>query len=210
MVSDRERGFLSKRDRKYLLGETDIESKSARERNVRRSIRERTRSAFIDFTLMMDELEDKDREQIFDGDDMADEFDEGLADTIAFLFAGITNDLSESNMPVYPDSEFEGQGNYQSMEFLPLLYEGLYRGYMEFDILLDGIVLKTTATRLPKMETNLRRLEAGETLPPKYLALLIKSEQISAERVTELARDELLDDTEREIQDTHKEETNGK
>ena len=204
MVSDRERGFLSKRDREYLLGKSDIEPKSAHERNVRRAIRERVRSAFLDFTLVMDELRDDDRELIFDqeDDDFGEALDEGWADTIAFLFAGVTEEISGPGGVVYPDRKFQGRGDYHSMEFLPVLYEGLHRGFVEFDIYLDGITLETDASRLQKMETTLRKLETGETLPPKYLALLIESERISAEKVTEVARDEFFDEAEGEGRST--------
>jgi hypothetical protein len=87
MESERERGILSKRDRAYLLGYSDIESGSARERNVRRDIRERTRNAILDFSLLLEELEDKDREQIFSSNN-AERFDNGLANAISFFYLG--------------------------------------------------------------------------------------------------------------------------
>ena len=196
MALDRERGFLSKRDRQYLRGESDIDPTSAQARNVRRVIRERTRNAFVDFTLVMNELRDTDREQIFDPDDeVTDAFDKGVADAIAFIFAGVTEEFGSSGQTLYPDSEFVGQGDFPSYEFLPVLYDGLYRGYSEFDILLEGIELTTTATRLPKMQTIERKLANGETLPPQLAARLLQSERIDAERFTEFARDELLTDT---------------
>lgn len=192
MASDRERGFLSKRDRRYLQGESDIEPKSAQERNVRRDIRERTRNAFVDFTLLEDTLREDDREQIFDRGDDIDEFNDGLADAIAFIFEGVSERPTSSGKTVYPESEYVGRGDFPSMEFLPLLYDGLYRGYMEFNIYLEGIELTTKATSLPKMQTTERKLRSGETLPPEYAALLLQSERIDPERFTEFAREELL------------------
>jgi phosphopantothenate synthetase len=63
---DRPRGILSPRDREYLLGEADIEPTSQAARNVRAAIRERLENAILDFTLLFQHLEERDREKVFD------------------------------------------------------------------------------------------------------------------------------------------------
>jgi hypothetical protein len=59
----RGRGILTETDRKYLLGEVEYDDKQ-QQRNRRRYIRERVRNGIIDF-ILLNKLEDRDREQIF-------------------------------------------------------------------------------------------------------------------------------------------------
>lgn len=82
---DRPRGILTKSDREYLLGEASIEPQSDSERHVRRRIRERIRNAILDFTLIFENLEGRDRRQIFEGTDEPPLWD-GAVDMLAFLY----------------------------------------------------------------------------------------------------------------------------
>ena len=63
---DRPRGILSPRDRKYLLGEADIDPRSQAARNVRAAIRDRLENAILDCTLLFRHLEGRDRQKVFD------------------------------------------------------------------------------------------------------------------------------------------------
>lgn len=63
-VAERPRGVLNKRERQYLLGETDIEPKSPEERSIRQDIREHIKHGLVDFQLLRRSLEERDREQI--------------------------------------------------------------------------------------------------------------------------------------------------
>jgi glycerophosphoryl diester phosphodiesterase len=63
---DRSRGILSPRDRRYLLGEADVSSSSQEERNIRAAIRDRLANAILDFSLLFQHMEDRDRRQVFD------------------------------------------------------------------------------------------------------------------------------------------------
>lgn len=100
-------GFLTEKDRKFLRGEIEYESKQGRYAR-RQSIRERTRSAFADFSLLHEHLPDDEYEKIFsvnddgehrsvvDGYPSPEECIEGemgryeyyrvLSDTLAFVF----------------------------------------------------------------------------------------------------------------------------
>lgn len=60
---DRDSGLLTKKDRAYLLGETEYED-DQQERNRRQYIRDRVRNGVMDFALLF-RLERRDREQIF-------------------------------------------------------------------------------------------------------------------------------------------------
>lgn len=85
------KGFLTEKDREFLRGEKEYESKQGRYAR-RRSIRERTRGALRDFLLLCAELSVEERDKIFDTDpdsDESSELEEGVAKTIEFLYAGI-------------------------------------------------------------------------------------------------------------------------
>jgi hypothetical protein len=62
----RERGLLGQSDREYLLNESDVERDSQQARNIRARIRTRVTNALLDFDLLLDHLEERDREQVFE------------------------------------------------------------------------------------------------------------------------------------------------
>lgn len=53
-------GLVSSKQRKYLIGESDIEPKSQRERQMRSEIRKRLRNALRDFEIVRNELPERD------------------------------------------------------------------------------------------------------------------------------------------------------
>lgn len=73
MKETRDRGILNKRERNYFrrrgTDEAEIESQSPEERGIRQSIREHTRNAWLDFQILFDHLEERDREQLFPDDE---------------------------------------------------------------------------------------------------------------------------------------------
>ena len=102
-------GFLTATDRAFLRGEVEYDSKQGRYER-RRSIRDRTRGAFRDFTRLYTELDETERETIFEpiADGVyhpdavpnrdaeppeeyqaAREFREGLFSTFAFIYLGL-------------------------------------------------------------------------------------------------------------------------
>lgn len=83
----RPRGILNERERRYLLGQTEIVPKSQAERDVRATIRERLTHAVYDLALLFEHLEDRDLEQVFDprADDVA-QLRTAIEDTVGFLY----------------------------------------------------------------------------------------------------------------------------
>lgn len=63
---ERPRGIFSPRDRKYLLGQSDIEKGTQYERDIRADIRERMWNSLIDFYMLWEYVEDRDFQQTFD------------------------------------------------------------------------------------------------------------------------------------------------
>jgi len=85
---DRGRGVLTPSDREYLLGrKTDYTDHS--EKQKRNRIRRRVRNAILDFSILFEHLEDRDRETVFDPDDEdRDAYTRGITDMLAFLHLG--------------------------------------------------------------------------------------------------------------------------
>jgi hypothetical protein len=83
----RPRGILNARERRYLLGQAEIESQSQTERDIRATIRTRVRHALFDFTLLFAHMEDRDLAQVFDAraDDAA-AVRTAIEDTLGFFY----------------------------------------------------------------------------------------------------------------------------
>lgn len=63
---ERERGILSTKDRNYLGSGAGIAPKSSAERVARARIRKRLYSSYLDFRLLVNELEERDRKSVFE------------------------------------------------------------------------------------------------------------------------------------------------
>lgn len=85
---DRDRGVLTPSDREFLLGrKTDYTEHSKKQKRNR--IRRRVRNAVLDFTILFEHLDDRDRETVFDPDDAErDAYTRGIVDMLAFLHLG--------------------------------------------------------------------------------------------------------------------------
>ena len=86
--SDRPRGILTPSDRDFLLGrKTDYTDHSKKQKRNR--IRRRVRNAILDFSILFEYLEERDRETVFDPDDEdRDAYTQGITDMLAFLHLG--------------------------------------------------------------------------------------------------------------------------
>lgn len=85
---DRPRGILTTSDREFLLGrKTDYTEHSKKQKRNR--IRRRIRNAILDFTILFEYLDDRDRETVFDPeDDERDAYTQGIIDMLGFLHLG--------------------------------------------------------------------------------------------------------------------------
>ncbi|SEH47300.1 hypothetical protein SAMN05192561_102264 [Halopenitus malekzadehii] len=86
--ADRPRGILTPSDRDFLLGrKTDYTEHSKKQKRNR--IRRRIRNAVIDFSILFEHLEQRDRETVFDPkDEDREAFTQGVIDMLAFLHLG--------------------------------------------------------------------------------------------------------------------------
>ncbi|MFP8958574.1 hypothetical protein ACLI4Y_17830 [Natrialbaceae archaeon A-CW3] len=85
---DRERGILTPSDREFLLErKTDYTDHSKKQKRNR--IRRRIRNAILDFSIIFDHLDDRDRETVFDPEDEErDAYTQGIVDMLALLHLG--------------------------------------------------------------------------------------------------------------------------
>ncbi|GGN20769.1 hypothetical protein [Halarchaeum nitratireducens] len=84
----RPRGILTPSDREFLLGhKTDYTDHSKKQKRNR--IRRRLRNAILDFSILFEHLEERDRETVFDPDDEAREaYTRGITNMLGFLHLG--------------------------------------------------------------------------------------------------------------------------
>jgi hypothetical protein len=90
--SDRERGILTEADIKYLRGELDKDLSDGAEFNTRRRIVNRTREALLDFTILLNHLNDRDLEKVFSlsgGVDDRHPMLDGVQDAIGLFYLGL-------------------------------------------------------------------------------------------------------------------------
>lgn len=161
--SERDRGILSPADRAYLRGESEFGSAQA-ERNARARIRERIYDAVLDFELLVDRLDDRDRALVFENRETGDgtEAFDALASAVAFLYR-VTDDA---------DVDFE-----------TILTEGINLAEAKDDRAAT-VDLDLTFHRLTVDQLR-NRLERGEQLSLTEIAYLRQSDEM---RMDELAR----------------------
>ncbi|HET7325336.1 MAG TPA: hypothetical protein VFJ06_13495 [Halococcus sp.] len=86
--ADRGRGILTPSDREFLLGrKTDYTEHSKKQKRNR--IRRRLRNALLDFTILFEHLEERDRKTVFNPqDDARNAYTQGITDLLGFLHLG--------------------------------------------------------------------------------------------------------------------------
>lgn len=163
-ATHRDRGILSPADRSYLRGDTEFESVQS-ERNARARIRDRVYDAILDFELLVDRLDDHDRELIFENrvetGDGTEAFD-ALVSAVAFLYRA-TDDAS--------------------VEFDTILTEGINLAEAADDRAAT-VDFELTFHRLTVDQLR-TKLERGEELSLTEIAFLHGSDEV---RTDELAR----------------------
>lgn len=179
---DRPRGILSKADRQYLRGKKSYSSEQS-ERDARYRIRERIKNSILDFTLLINHLDDRDREQIFASskpDVLSEEtelneqhltnvvegamFLHGIEDAITFFYLGL-GDIHQSFEPVLEKS-VENAEKKKGMDVEHVL--------VEIEI----------QERNPDLTDLIERFESGEAVTEEELKQLIHSNEINLDPTT--------------------------
>lgn len=109
-----ERGFLTRVDRDFLTGEKEYTGENAKQQRYERreAIAARTRQAFRDFALLYDELNEHERDRIFDvgvveegdgrivvDDKAVNDLRDSLIGTFAFLYLSLEGELEPDSAP---------------------------------------------------------------------------------------------------------------
>jgi len=171
---DRERGILSEADRAYLRGATEFSSVQS-ERNARARIRDRLFEGVRDFELLVEHLDDRDRELVFEkrlGNVAGAEAFDALVSALALLYQGVGD----------TDLDFEAVLN----EAVNVAEAGEGRA--------ATVDLDVTYERLSP-ESLLHKLESGDELSLTELAYLHGHDDVSRDRLARyVADDEEIDD----------------
>lgn len=118
-------GFLTETDKLFLRGGKKYGSKQQRY-DRRKAVRERTREALLDFSVLYKELDRTERNKIFEPGDREEriELEDGIIDTIAFLYIALEGEIES--------------GDFQDRQYTP-----------RFQGLLNHAVSKAEADRRP-------------------------------------------------------------
>ncbi|WP_264556356.1 hypothetical protein [Halocatena marina] len=192
-MAGRKNAMLTTEDRRWLTGEKTYEGEHAKQQRYqrRRDIRERVYNSILDFTILFQQLEETEREKLFghlsdDGTqwDIEDEaFEAGIRDALAFLLynIGVTKPLSTdkatSSTPVAEQ----------------LITDAIYHAGRRDDYLVETVELNITATHLP-LSNVLDDLEAGTTLSPARLRVLMESDRVDTAEIQECVRRMIFED----------------
>jgi hypothetical protein len=167
----RQRGVLSEADRAYLRGERGFSSVQA-ERNARARIRDRIYEAVRDFELLVEGLDERDRELVFAkrfGDEGTEAFD-ALVAAIAFLYQGVDD---------------------TDLAFETVLHEAINVAVAGEDRAAT-VDLEVTFQSLT-VEGLRRKLDRGESLSLTEIAYLHRSDEIGNDELARYFREEPTD-----------------
>ena len=181
---DRPRGILTKADRAYLRGETQLANDQS-ERNTRRRIRNRVLESTRDFEVLVEHLSERDRQLIFEkglGELDGPVAYDVLVSALAFLYLGIED----------TDCTVE-----------EILREGINVAEAKRDrsasVTFDRTYHSLSTDQL------LRRLKNGESLSLTELAYLQRSDELSRNELAEYltADEQEIDDGRIQAKVTH-------
>lgn len=196
--------MLTTEDRRWLTGEKEYEGEHAKQQRYqrRRDIHERVYNSILDWTILFDHFEERQRTKLFEDaktapderpendespghDDSSadeeppgdDEFSAGLRDALAFVLynTGIV------------DAMGDGGGAHETPAER-LLFEAIYRAGSRDGILVEDVDLEIVAVDRP-LTAVLEDLERGRDLSPAELRLILESDEVETARVQECVRE---------------------
>lgn len=188
--------MLTTEDRRWLTGEKVYDGQHAKQQRYqrRRDIRERVYNSILDFSILLDELDDDEWREIFgeitdDGRQWRNEDEDlqaGVQDGLAFLLrtVGIASLLRDD----------------QATDTIPerMLTAALKRAGHRDGLLVESVSLDVEATDVGIPEL-LDELESGGSLSPGGLYLLMESGGFDLDAVHECLREQLRDAQSEEV-----------
>jgi hypothetical protein len=191
-MTGRKNAMLTTEDRRWLTGEKVYEGQHAKQQRYqrRRDIRERVYNSMLDFSILLEELDDEEWREIC-GDitdsgrqwQNADEdIRAGVRDGLAFLLrtVGIATLMrdGQASQETVPERMFTAALRRAGHR------DGLFIESMSLDI-------DAADVGIPKLLEDLR---SGESMSAGSLYLLMESEAVDTAAIQERVRDQLLDE----------------
>lgn len=182
-TGERGRGVLTPTDRAFLRGEKEYKNEETATHR-RADIRQRVRDSIMDFTLLVEELPEEDRNRIF-GPDADDETisDQAMADMIAFLAMGVEQNPHPSQDTLrMPELEDLIQLGIERA----LLVQGVHPQKISVDI--DVQTYNERAVELSR-----RFLEGDQDVHSTsgLITYLLKTQQLDQDKLNEFLRSEV-------------------
>lgn len=199
---DRDRGILTTADREYLCGEREYSSEQS-ERDARYRIRKRVKNSILDFSILLNHLQDPDRKQIFqsnfpqkpdsggDPDISLDDFEEivekhrfqdSMSNAIGFLYLA-TMDVNWRVESAFSDGIKQAEEK---------------RGFVVDDVSVDISVSRKEAG----IDELIKRFEEGDSLTPEELRTVLRSDSVDVDaEMLDRVFEEFVDDLSEEIED---------
>jgi len=191
-MTGRKNAMLTTEDRRWLTGEKVYEGQHAKQQRYqrRRDIRERVYNSMLDFSILLDELDDEEWDEIFgkisDGGQHWQNADEdlqaGVRDGLAFLLRtiGIATLMRDGQT---------SEGTVPERMFMTALRRAGHRD----GLLVDAVSLDIDATDVGIPEL-LEGLQSDEPLSAGSLYLLMESGAVDTDVVQECLREQLSDE----------------
>ncbi|MFC7154868.1 hypothetical protein ACFQPA_05280 [Halomarina halobia] len=187
-MANRKNAMLTSEDRRWLTGEKTYDGKHAKQQRYqrRKDIRERIYNSILDFTVLLEHLDEDERGKIFEGTsgngrvwELEDEqLREGIANGLAFLLTSV----DVTALLRGTDGEQEPTVAEQ------VLFDALYRAGRKNGVLVEDmdVRLKTKRVSIPELLSD---LEAGNEISSEGLRLLIESDIADKTVVQECIRE---------------------
>jgi len=196
-MTGRKNAMLTTEDRRWLTGEKVYDGQHAKQQRYqrRRDIRERVYNSMLDFSILLDELDDDEWREIVgevtDGgqqwQNVDDDLQAGVRDGLAFLLrtVGIATLMRDSQ---------SSQGTVPERLFTAALRRAGHRD----GLLVESVSLDIEATDVGITEL-LEDLQSDEPMSAGSLYLLMESGAVDTDVVQDCLRDQLLEDDSEEI-----------
>ncbi|MDL5363137.1 hypothetical protein [Halalkalicoccus sp. NIPERK01] len=189
--------MLTTEDRRWLTGEKVYDGQHAKQQRYqrRKDIRERIYNSMLDFSILLEELDEDERREIFgevtdDGQQWRngdEDLQAGVRDGLAFLLRtiGIVSLMREATST-------------DSMIPVRMFTTALCRAGHHDGLLVESVSLDIDATDVGVPEL-LANLESGETISPGGLYLLMECGAFDSGVVQDCLREQLLDEQPEEV-----------
>jgi hypothetical protein len=190
---DRGRGVLTPKDRAFLRGEAEYEAKSNSARRARQRIRDRIRNAVLDFGLIAEVMQDRDRETIFErgaNDDLAG-FNDGLLGALWFIYGGVEHGQVRAPTGLTFTELVERAVRRVEYDAMPDALRKLETVHVDVDVSVDRPSLTSiNAERVASAVERGRLDEISDDEARSFLRWLMEADALDAEAAVDAVRDE--------------------